>query len=584
LIFDRHLDEVRVHPIPFFGIAGDLNETLLSHDEPFGLQRKYEKFHMPPLRPRYMKTDCTIPAGWTSGLEIGLDASLTPASGIGGFLIDGIGICLSGGGTGDDGVTAFLSGSYNGPLDSETYEDSPSYCALTNIVPVNRVTVPSGQYRVSLGHSGNYQSFPWGLSGTPHRSAIWPWDGNYEPLDGTYNRPDDDFYDTDAQNSSFFITDHAFIYQHDWALNLGTPRMESGIYWFTTNSGPSHGTTLIDGWTIREEPEGGLVGGLQYTSGILGLWGATKWGQQLRTKSTTPLQRMAGASFVYDRANNYYLKIGSSGASVVTTTPNASGVYARFKQQMTFVDGGNIGPQATFGSTNWHISQANNAAWDGTYWVFSGSNASGLDNASLSVGQHPAWTRTNTSFVIQDAVLWSGGGSVDLGWIHYARNTSEYLALTRSRDANEVKGVAGSKYKTITSITWGNLANADSAGSGSYTATEYTMTYAAGMDAILNLDATPASRIHILDFFDKEPGNELHCMLMAFPSGSAGGTTDDPSIFIAALDDSSHPYEVTGCWRLHGAGTSYANAVAGNGFATVDGGGSIDHMEIHVTE
>lgn len=598
LIFDRHLDEVRVHPMPYFGLAGDLNAVHLVHDEPWGLKKKYEKWHLPPLRPRYIKTDGTFPAGWTSGIEIGYNTSVSPGTGIGGFLVDGTVITLSGGGAGLENNMVTLTGTYAGGLDNETFGAAVSYCNFTNVSlmpgPDWRASpnIPTGQYKVILAHSGQEQSFPWGLSGTPHRSAVWPWDGFYEPVSGVYNRPDDDMFDTDAHNSSFFVTDHAFIYQHDWALHNETPRYESGIYWYQTNSGPSHSAAVIDGWPMRFVPSGGYVGTAMYTSGINALWGLCKW-EETRTQNPDAgipqdvTQWIYGSAFVYDRANNYYLKMGGSGLSTPRSNVQASGVYARFKQQMTFVDGGIIGPQKSFGGINWHIGGVNNGAWNGSEWVFNAGAISGLDNPPLAVKNHTAWVRTDTSFAIQDGLIENEGfvgGTVDLGWLHYGRNAGEYLSLSKSRDGNEVHGVAGSKYKTITSITWGTLGNTDATGSGVYTATEYTMSYAAGMDAVLNLGATPASRIHIIDFFDKEPDDELHCLLMAFPSGVTGNTSDDSSLFIAAIDDSSHPYEVTGCWRLHGAGTSYSNAIAGNGFATVDGGGCMDHMEIHVTE
>lgn len=572
LMYDRYLDEVRLQPMPFFGLADDIDTADFWHQSPWGVQNKYYNFGFRPLRPRYMKTDGTLPTGWTSGLQIGLNTTTTgttPLSGMAGHLISGICITLSGGGDGKQNHMRLVSGIYNGYLANESFPDSPSYISLTNLTPSGASTIPSGQYRVMLSKPNADLSFPWGASGSNvNKSAIWPWDNYYEPYSGIYVDGADDFFPFYAENSSFWVTDYMFAYQHSHGGTTQSPYITSGIYWYQMNAGPSKSACLLDGWTT-----------LNFQSG---LWGLTHGDEIDVTDGGSLTQRMAGGGWCYDRTNNYYVKVGYSGLPTVSTTKEASGVYERYNQQMNQITSVTPIAGTTINGIYWNVSQMFNMCDDGTNWVVNGNIVSGLYDPNLISNNHSAWIRLDSSFAIVDAVI---STIPTLGWVHYARGTSEYLHLNNNRTADDYHGVAGSKYSVINSITWGDLQNADSTGSGTYSTTQYTMTYDVSVSSVINLaTATAQSRVHIEEFFDAEDGtNDLYCVIVGFAAGSSSGTGDPPSVFVAKVDtDGGHPYNVVQAWRLHSLGTFYNNFIANAGLKTIDGcPDSMEHIQIH---
>lgn len=575
-LYDRHLDEVRLQPLPHFGKDDGVNPELLDHLSPWGLTRKMGHHEWPVIRPRYIMTDGSIPSGWASGIEIGRDNTTTSPTGLGGYLVSGIGFSISG-----TTNTYFLSGIYSGGMAHETRPDSPSYCALTSIKASGSSTMVSGQYRVFLAHPNPSQlaSFPWGTGLTTHSAAQWPWEGRYEPLNGILTSVVGDYFDTNLKNQSYWVTDHMFVIQGHHGGTSANPRLSSGIYWFQLNGGPSHSIALLDAWTQESEPAGGVVAGFAYQSGILGLWGLAG-GEDVRTQynnGSVPTQMMQGGGWDYDRANNYYFKVGSSGLNLIDF--EASGIYSNFNQQMVF-KGGGVFPRTTINGNSWGIIRAYKAVEDGTHkWLLSAISHSGSTSNVLAsdAGFDVGFFRLDSSLAIQDGLL---GLSM---WPVYLRSKSEYLGLLNA-GPDDMHGGSGSRYYALSSISWGDLTDADATGSGSYTRTEYVMTYDASTNAYLNrATATAINRIHIGTFFETEETNQVYCTLMAFASGAASGTGNIPDVWVAKVNASSHPFNVTNVWRLGSAGTAYSNANDTDGIELIDADiGNIAHMQVHV--
>lgn len=581
LIFDRHLDEVRLQPIPYFGLSNDISMIDIDFHAPWGNPLKMNSHYWGAIRPRYMLTDGTLPSGWASGLEVGRN---NLSSGIAGHLIDGTTVTLSGGGNGLDSNIYLISGVWGGPLDNDTYPSSPSYARWTSLDPSGVDNMVSGQYRVFLAHGTDSASFPWGTGlgagARPHRSAQWPFEGGYEPIDGIQETVLGDYFDTQYENSSFWVIDHVFAIVNDRGGSYGqSPHMNSGIYWFQLNGGPSNAISVIDAWPIHSDDSKGLVGGVQYHSGIWTFWGKIK-DEGYRSQYATGgliTQWIFGEGWDYDRTNDDYVKVGASGTSAGLSS---SGIYVTYNQQMVYLSAG-VMPAATFGGDKrWHVYEALKNVEDGTHtWLLYCLAASGEDADLTNAVSNGCWLRTNSSWTIQDGV-------VDIAyWPAYLRSRSEYIGLINETasaipKAGDIAGDNNAEYKLVTP-TWGTLGSIDATGSGSYTTTSYNLTYAGAVSGILNVsNSTAKDRIHIGCFFETEPDNDVYCTLMAFGAGEASGTTNTPDFWIAKLDSSSHPFEVTDAWRIGSAGTFYSNAVAGLNVADADIA-NCAHFRIH---
>jgi hypothetical protein len=591
-LFDRYLDEVRPQPIPYFGLDNGISMTFLDHEAPWGNQVKMDKHDYPVLRPRYMFKDCGLPSGWASGLEIGRNNTVSPGTGIGGYLVtnynsaDGLCITISGGGNGLSNNIYVVTGvATTSGMGTESRPESPSWCALTSLGASGSTQMVSGQYRVFLTNndSGQRPAFPWGTGVTTHKSAQWPLEGEYEPMNGRMATSVGDYFHTDTRSQSFWVTDHVFVVQGDHGGTSAAPRLQSGIYWLQLNQGPSHTIQLLDAWTQESAGTGGVVAGNFYQSGYQTLWGLSK-GNDTKSQyndGTVPLQVVVGAGWEYDRANNYYVKTGYSGLS--TTSIQTSGVYARYNQQMKFIDTSSY-PRVTIGSVSWQPTRPWFLSRDGTKtWLMSGTCASGSTSDPLAADTTTdgPWFRLNSSFQIQDGLL----AKTDTFKGIYLANTSEYIGLWRgagnAMNAGEMNGEQPANYYLISSITWGDLQNPDAAGSGSYTKTKYGMTFNSDCWAYLNLEAS--GKLHIGTFFETEPDNQVYCTLLSFASGAASGAGNTPDWWIGKVTVTSHPYNCTDVWRLGSAGTFYSNILAGNGMRITDIDiGSMAHMEIHV--
>jgi len=585
LFFDRYLDEVRMQPMPYFGLGGALSFTFIDHISPWGTRYKMDKQNWPVIRPRYMLTDGSVPSGWASGIEIGRDNSVSPGTGIAGYLTNqSISITLSGGGIGTQNNIYIVGGvQSSGGMQSETRPDSPSWCSITNTAPSGGGNMVSGQYRVFLGSSGanEFGAFPWGTGLNTHNSAQWPWEGSYEPFNGKLTVVADDFFDNKEINSSFWITDDAFVIQGDHGGTSASPRLQSGVYWFKLNQGPSHSISIIDAWTQESEPAKGVIAGFVYQSGAQSLWGLSK-SNVVRTQfndGTVPVQFLTGEGWDYDRTNNYYVKVGHSGLS--TASIQQSGVYTRYNQQMVLIDT-KVMPRTTLGSISFCMHIPYRLVEDGTNkWLIAGATMSGstTDPLATDTQTNNAWVRTDSSFNIQDGLLIQSNNYYPF----YLRSNSEYLGLylgTAAPDTSQINGQAPSNYYSINTITWGTLSSVDATGSGTFTATKYSLTYNSDMWAYLNFEAS--GKIHIGAFFETEPDNDVYCTLVSFASGALSGNGNSPDYWVAALDASSHPFNVTGVWRLGNVGTSYSNLTASNGLQVADVDiGSIAHIQVH---
>jgi hypothetical protein len=585
-LYDRYLDEVRPQPMPYFGVGGDLSFTNIDHLSPWGNRYKMDKQNWPVVRPRYMMTDGSLPSGWASGLEIGRDNTVSPGTGIGGYIKPGISITISGGG-GGLGSNAYMVSGVHGPsgMGTETRPDSPSWCSITNLKPSGSSIMVSGQYRIFMGHSSLSElgAFPWGTGMNTTRSAQWPWEGNYEPMNGQLQVVGGDFFDSYERNSSFWITDDTFAIQGDHGGTSSPPRLQSGIYWFKLNQGPSHSISVIDAWTQESESAVGIIAGLPYQSGAQSLWGLSK-ANTVRTQfsdGTVPVQILVGQGWDYDRTNNYYVKVGHSGLSA--NSVQQSGVYVRYNQQMVLIDN-QVMPRTTIGGINWVINKSYRAVGDSTNaWLLGGAGLSGSTTNPLAADtvSSKGWFRLNSTFTIQDGLLFQGTNN-DFYPVHIRKN-GEYLGLyldTGTPDTSQVNGKALSKYYSVNTITWGTLSAVNSTGSGTYTKTEYTMTFDSSVWAYLNHEAS--GKIHIGTFFETEPDNDLHCTLLSFASGAASGNGNTPDFWIAKINGASHPFNVTNVWRLGSCGTSYTNITAGNGLQVADVDiGSAAHFQVH---
>lgn len=582
LLWDRLLDELRLQPIPYFGNSKDVSSATIDFQTPYGNISKYDQY-WGALRPRYMMTDGGVPSGWASGIEVCRDiTALGGPTGIGGHLVEGFVLSLSGGGAGDDGTVIAVSGDWKSDLDNDNYSSSPRYARFESPFLSGQDTAPSGQYQVILGHPTDVGSFPWGSGGgRVHRSAVYPGGGQYEPFDGSkpsavINRK----FDTLTNNNTFVVTDHAFVYQHadkDRAVNL-----QSGIYWYYPKSGPSESMHVIDAWPLEKLPIWGTnSNGDSASSGVTALWGSSiSWDSIYTSEDENGgvVQAFKGGGWTYDRTNNYIVKFGASGA-IATDAKSASGVVIRFNQQMNYQDI-TVVAGTTINGIYWNVPSIQKLVWDGSNWVGLANIASGSASTDPeSSVDHPECTiRLDTSFQLVDAML------EPMGLISYANSRGEYLVLDKVNASywTDVWGDVNGKYGTTT-ITWGDLQNADANGSGSFSRTDYNLTYASNITGILNLDdATAKSRIHIGTFFNSEPDNDLYCTLCAFASGAASGTTNRPDIWVAKLDDSSHPFEVTDVWYLHNADANYTAFSNNLGMTVIDGDFmSMEHMEIH---
>lgn len=574
IIFDRHLDEVRIQPIPFFSIGNGGNTVkYFDNDTDFdrkGWQFKQVGWDRRPLRPIYLMTDGGLPSGWPSGTQINYD--LTPPgtnfvpSGRGGHMVSGIQLALSG----TDGTWTALTGDYFSDLPNEGRPDSPQACRFENLAPSGKASIPSGQHRLMMSNPGDPVSFPWGVSGNnPHFGAVWPWTGQFEPQDGRLLTVTNRFWDITLENQAFWVTDHAFIYRNNNGKTIGrTPHVNSGLYWYQTGS-TSHHTDMIDAWNM-DSPR---------NLGMSFLYGNAKnLGKRTNDGGNGFFTNVFGGGWAYDRSVNDVMVVGRSGLGGNQPT-RASGIYGRWNQQMVFVEGDVFGPK-TISSTRWHISNAYNNAFDGTDWIINGALTSGLGTAPVA---NLCWARVDTSYNLVDAII-----GPNIGWVSYLRSRSEYLALDRATisEPDELPGESSGRYKVVTP-TWGTLIIGGAPpvpNSGSVSTVEHTPTFASNMGDIVNIATdTAQDRIHICKFFETEPDNKVHCTFIAFAAGANSGTTRAPDLWVGELDSSSHPFEFTNAWMIQSLGTSIGNVRLGAGFGIAHGdAGSFDHMEIHV--
>jgi hypothetical protein len=567
ILFDRHLDEVRLQPIPFLGNSNGAGSNKFgSTDVDFiGGQTKLQQWDFYPVRPAYLMTDGSLPSGWASGLELCYENS---TSGNGGHLIPGMTISLSGGGAGLTDDWTLVSGIQGDPLSNEARPDSPSYTRFTALAPSGKASIPSGQYRLMISNLGDQVSFPWAASGTPHRSAIWPFDGSYEPVNGTGpTSVVGAFWDVGWENQTFVVTDHAFVHRQNNGQNLGSsPHLNSGVYWYTTNANGSEAMNLIDGWRAEGTINSGMLLSVALAKGDT---------FTAADAENASFGRIYGGGWAYDRSNNDLMFLARSGAASLSSS-RASGFYSRWNQQMNFQQGAPFGA-ATAGGVRWHLSNAYNNAFDGTNWIINGVLTSGLDNTPRN---QSAWARVNTSYNLVDGII-----GPNIGWANYLRNTSEYIALDFAviSDAGDVPGKPSGAYKVVTP-TWGTLASEDSTGSGSVSTTEYFLDYSSAVSGILNVSTeTARGRVHIFKFFETESDNDVYCTLSAFTAGVSSGTGSRQDIFVAKLDSSSHPFQVTDAWILMNTNVTYASMILGNGLTLANGdSANFDHMEIHV--
>ena len=567
-IYDRMLDEVRIQPIPTFSRNNGATTAQFFNSDAefklFGLQDKLTRWDRRPFRPVYLMTDGQLPTGWTSGLQINyfFDEFLASSpTGRGAHMIPGVQLSLSG-----NGIWTPLSGEYISDIANETRPDSPASCRFINLQPSGVGSIPTGQHRIMITNPGDQVSFPWGVSGMPHHGAIWPFTSTYEPDSGDQVSSAVRYWDITKENQSFWITDHTFLYRNNNKSNLGAqPHWNSGMYWLQLNEGPSNHTNLIDGWNI-DGPR---------NSGMEMLYGGAKSLEQLADGANPTFGHIRGGGWAYDRSSDDYMVIGRSGLTGLSFG-RSSGIYGFWDQQMNFQQGALFGVKT--GAIRWHIYNCAFNVFDGTDWIINGGVASG--NGLIQASAKGAWARVDTSFNLKDAILASG---LVIGRPNYLLSRSEYITLDGHNSPDELTGKASGLYSVIVP-TWGTLGADNATGSGTYLKTEHTITYATSMSGIINIeDGDAKERIHILKFFETEPDDDVYCTFVAFGTGRNTSTTQTPDFWIGKVDSSSHPFEITDAWMLHGAGRSISQLRSTNGLQTAHGDPTnCDHMEIHV--
>ncbi len=509
-IFDRHLDEVRIQPMPYIlGQSGSLTSLGAGGAAPWedGVS------NLNPTKPRYFRTDGTVASGWDN-IKV-----------YGDVLVSGMDIVLSGL-NGDTHVTQSWV--------AETDDFFPNFPRSGAFTPP---AMSAGWYKMILSASGTDNDldvlFPWG-TGTDDASLIAQWPRQTRWYGEGGNRG---FI---VNNTIQGLQDHE---PNAARTSFSPPDTESGLFWYGLSpSGVEDGPAdaqIVDLVPVRP-----------FTSGVGdGVWGhdlRTKWGNGTGTK-------VRSGGWIYDRSNDQIVRTMSSGGHDVWLTAAAqtdyifgSGVINVFEPRTIDLQSVNlVGTAGGAGGETFRAYGLSAITFDGTDYIVNGFL--NHDPPSGTQSQSGAYLKINTSFNLVDAVLYTASsGSFRL---HWARDTDEFLGVSNALSTS-MPGVGSGGYFVV-DLTFGAIT---SAGGGSYTVLRHTMQLASGVSGLLNLDGVgPRDRTpRIIDFFDAEDGsNTLHCMFWGYAAGTASGAGNTWRRWIGEVDTAGgHPYEITEAWQV----------------------------------
>lgn len=510
-IFDRHLNEVRIQPMPFIlGLSGSATTLGPNGESP------WEGFStQSPVRPTYLRSDGTLASGWTA-ITI-----------LGDVLVSGMDIRLSG-----INNTTPLFQTWTAETDL-FYSNFPRSGSFTVGSPI-----AENWYKIILTASGTDNNldilFPWG-TGLSDSSIIsqWPrnsrWFGN-------------------AGSNGLIVTDTIHGLQNHEPnavrISFSFPPTESGMFWYglspSGREGGSASANIVDFVPIRP-----------FVSGVGdGVWGhdlRTKWGNGTGTK-------VRSGGWVYDRTNDQILRTMSSGGhdvwaslSFQTDYINGSGVINEFQPRtIDHISTNLVGTVAGLASETFRAYGLSAITFDGTDYICNGYlNHNGVPSGTMS--QSGAYLKIDTSYNLVDAIQY--GASSGSFRLHWARDTSEFLGVSNANSTAFV-GVGSGGYFVV-DLTFGDIT---SASGGSYTVARHTMSLASGVSGLLNLDGNgPRDRTpRIIDFHDLEDGsNTLYCMFWAYSAGSLSGTNNPWRRWMGRVDTlGGHPYEIEEAWGL----------------------------------
>ena len=510
-IFDRHLDEVRIQPMPFIlGNSGSITQLGPNGEPPWEGAGT-----LSPVQPQYFRSDGTIASGWDN---ITLRGDV---------LVSGLSIRLSG----LAGNTPYLHQTWTPETDSffENFPRSGSFTVGTSI--------PEGWYKIILTASGSDNNidvlFPWG-TGLDNSSLISQWP-----------RKDDWF--GQAGTLGLIVTDTIHGLQDHEPNPTRTafkpPQSESGMFWYALSPsggfGGSATAKVVDFPSVQP-----------FVSGVgEGVWGhdlRSKWGNGTATK-------VRAGGWIYDRSNDQIVRTMSSGGhdrwsnfSFQTDYINGSGVINVFEPRtIDLVSVNLVGTANGLASEVFRAYGLSAITFDGTDFICNGYlNWDGIPSGVP--GNSGAYLKIDTSFNLTDAVQY---GATSGGFrLHWARDTSEFLGVSNT-NSTQIPGVGSGGYHVV-DLTWGDITN----GSGSYTVARHTMTLTSGVSGLLNLDGIgPQDRTpRIIDFHDSEDGSDtLYCMFWAYAAGALSGVGNTWRRWMGRVNtDGGHPYQIEEAWSI----------------------------------
>jgi len=530
----RHLNEVRIQPIPYLGGSSGTTLTSNSHDK--------TDLTLSPIKPTYARTDGTLAFGYG-------DKALMK----GDVLISGMSVMFSGGGLITEHANIVTG-------------EAPSWSPIPNSGEFTVPSLASGYYRVALGMDHSREGvgltsglFPWGTGiQDVFTSAIWP-RNQLPPNDDVYtgNRNGDSlFVEVDNGTDAFVVTDFVWANQPD----LGGIS-QSGLIWYNPiNIIGRAGVATLD---------------LYGPSGISPIvdinWLPLLWGREFENirMQSSPSRFWGSKGWCHKQSNSKIYRCHTSGTSATLPgTAINSGIFISewdIPLRFSSLNKYSIGT-ITRGSLNFftHVSDIQSISWDGSNFVCEGNktHSSGLTSAG------PFFTVfgglgffLDTSFTVVNTVQ----GHVFTG----ARTTSPYIG-NRKRNIRYINKT--NEYLVVASPSFGPPAEAGLT-SGMYSVSVYdfstggrdahsglqTETFHVplwsdnGIDKAENvMDFGNRSALRITDFMENENNDKVYAFCVSDPSGAVSSRAR----YVCELDTTSHPYTLGRTWLLGSENTA----------------------------
>ncbi len=539
----RHIDELRIQPIPYITSTSG---TAIPTNDGAGHNKGFVTTH--PVRPRYCRTDGTLPEGYGSTVNI-----------FGDSLVSGMVVLMSGVGS------VIQQGSY-----TPTNEGFSTHLPISG--SFTPIAMTSGWYLVAIGMSGTTPGiglesglFTWGttVDNTTPQMAFWPRVAHPPVPDfDNYNTTggDDLFITSESSTTTGSFGQDGFLVTNKvWANQIWLTKQfsssnrnvsESGLTWYTP-----HPILQATDMVPVDFYDGALTSAGPDSSGRM-LWGSEYEGKRTET---TPVKYLHSNAYSYYRANETIIRAHASGTSVFIPgngffEGNVGVLISEWSLPLhTPVFNGITSGNITTGGIVWshRLSNMTSITHDGSRFVCAGDilRASGTSSTTLAtflaISNKSYWVNDSSYTVINIAFDIATSGDApssssirtDPMVYHYVHGIGEYLGARQADwGAQGVGGVTSGSYAVI---TW-DFTSPFTAMSGQETRDWQVPTFGSGnVSAGLVAQAVKVNTIRITHFFQDEDDDALFAYFQAEVSGSSSHHR-----WASRLDTTGgHPYE-----------------------------------------